>query len=49
MEGLAGQLNAAIEKLEAELETAKASGDSAKVAEATEALEARKVWLNALG
>jgi hypothetical protein len=48
-EGLAGQLNAAIEKLEAELEEAKASGDSAKVAEATEALEARKVWLNALG
>jgi hypothetical protein len=48
-EGLASQLNAAIAKLEAELEEAKASGDKAKVAAAQEALDARKVWLDALG
>jgi hypothetical protein len=47
-EGLAGQLNAAIAKLESELEEAKASGDQAKIAEATDALEARKLWLDAL-
>lgn len=47
-EGLAGQLNAAIAKLESELEEAKASGDQARIAEATDALEARKLWLNAL-
>jgi hypothetical protein len=47
-EGLASQLTAAIAKLEAELEEAKASGDKAKVAEAQEALDARKVWLDAL-
>lgn len=47
-EGLAGQLNAAIAKLESELEEAKASGDKAKIAEASDALEARKLWLNAL-
>ncbi len=47
-EGLAGQLNAAIAKLESELDAAKASGDKAKIAEATDALEARKLWLNAL-
>jgi hypothetical protein len=48
-EGLASQLNAAIAKLEQELEEAKASGDSAKVKAAQEALDARKVWLDALG
>jgi hypothetical protein len=48
-EGLASQLNAAIAKLEAELEDAKASGDKTKVAAAQEALDARKVWLDALG
>ena len=47
-EGLASQLTAAIAKLEAELEEAKASGDKAKVAAAQEALDARKVWLDAL-
>ncbi|MCU1559814.1 DUF349 domain-containing protein [Mycetocola sp.] len=47
-EGLAGQLNAAIAKLESELEEAKVSGDQARIAEATDALEARKLWLNAL-
>jgi hypothetical protein len=47
-EGLASQLNAAIAKLEHELEEAKASGDAAKVKEAQEALDARKIWLDAL-
>lgn len=48
-EGLASQLNAAIAKLEQELEEAKASGDAAKVKAAQEALDARRVWLDALG
>ncbi|WP_431247592.1 DUF349 domain-containing protein [Leifsonia xyli] len=48
-EGLASQLNAAIAKLEQELADAQASGDSAKVKAAQEALDARKVWLDALG
>ncbi|MCS4277092.1 hypothetical protein M2390_002286 [Mycetocola sp. BIGb0189] len=48
-EGLAGQLNAAIEKLEQELAAAEATGDAKKIAKASEALEARKAWLNVLG
>jgi Domain of Unknown Function (DUF349) len=48
-EGLASQLHNAIAKLERELEEAKANGDKKKVAEAQEALDARKVWLDALG
>ncbi|WP_198295576.1 MULTISPECIES: DUF349 domain-containing protein [unclassified Diaminobutyricimonas] len=48
-EGLASQLQSAIAKLDEELEAAKASGDTKKIAEAQEALEARKVWLDALG
>jgi len=40
------QLDAAIAKLEAELETAKSSGDAAKIAAATEALEMKKAWLS---
>jgi Domain of Unknown Function (DUF349) len=47
-EGLASQLHDAIAKLERELADAKASGDKAKVAKAQEALDARKVWLDAL-
>jgi hypothetical protein len=47
-EGLASQLNAAIAKLEAELVEAQASGDKRRVAAAQEALDARKVWLNAI-
>lgn len=47
-EGLASQLQSAIEKLERELEAAKASGDKAKVAKAQEALDARRVWLGAI-
>jgi hypothetical protein len=47
-EGLASQLHEAIAKLERELADAKASGDKAKVAKAQEALDARKVWLDAL-
>ena len=48
-EGLASQLQAAIDKLERELADAKASGDAKKVAQAQEALDARKVWLDAIG
>lgn len=48
-EGLASQLSSAIEKLEAELAEAKASGNAAKVKEAEEALAARRIWLDALG
>jgi hypothetical protein len=47
--GFLGQLNDAIAKLEAELEAAKANGDKRKIAEAQEALDARKAWLGALG
>ncbi len=43
------QLTEAIEKLEADVAVAKKSGDKAAVAKATEALEARKSWLKALG
>jgi hypothetical protein len=43
------QLTDAIEKLEDELAAAKKAGDKAAVAKATEALEARKGWLRALG
>ncbi|MEN2740959.1 DUF349 domain-containing protein [Microbacterium sp. X-17] len=43
------QLTDAIEKLEAELAAAKATGDKRAIAEASEALEARKGWLRAIG
>ena len=46
--GFLGQLNEAIAKLESELAAAKASGDKKKIAEAQEALDARKAWLGAL-
>jgi hypothetical protein len=48
-EGLASQLEDAIAKLEAELAEAKAGGDAKKIAEAEEALKARKAWLSAIG
>ncbi|MCU1530093.1 MAG: ATPase [Frondihabitans sp.] len=48
-EGLAGQLQDAIAKLESELEVARASGDQRAVKEAQEALDARRIWLDALG
>ncbi|WP_267419383.1 MULTISPECIES: DUF349 domain-containing protein [unclassified Curtobacterium] len=47
--GLASQLEDAIGKLEGELESAKASGDARKIKDAQEALDARKIWLDALG
>ncbi len=47
-EGLASQLHEAIAKLERELSDATAKGDRAKIAQAEEALAARKVWLDAL-
>ena len=39
------QLEASIEKLEKDLEAAKASGDSKKISDATDALETKKAWL----
>jgi hypothetical protein len=48
-EGLAGQLQDAIAKLETELAEAKAGGNASKVKDAEEALEARKGWLKAIG
>ncbi len=48
-EGLTGQLQEAIAKLEAELARAKASADPKKIAAAQEALDARKAWLKAIG
>jgi hypothetical protein len=43
------QLTDAIEKLEAELAAAEKSGDKRAIAEAKDALEARRTWLRALG
>ena len=48
-QGLASQLEDAIAKLEAELRDAEASGDARRVKDAREALDARRVWLDALG
>ena len=43
------QLTEAIQKLEDELAAAEKSGDKAAIAKATEALDARRAWLTALG
>jgi hypothetical protein len=43
------QLTDAIAKLEDDLATAQATGDKRAISEATEALEARKAWLKAVG
>ncbi|MCD5347014.1 DUF349 domain-containing protein [Agromyces sp. H3Y2-19a] len=48
-EGMLGQLQEAIEKLESELSAAEAAGDDKAAAEAREALEARRAWLKAVG
>ncbi len=48
-EGLAGQLQDAIAKLEVELDDAKKGGDAKKIAAAQEALDARQAWLKAIG
>lgn len=48
-EGLAAQLGDAIEKLEGEIAAATAAGDTRKAKELQEALDARKVWLDAIG
>ncbi|MDO4244049.1 MAG: DUF349 domain-containing protein, partial [Actinomyces sp.] len=45
-EGLAGQLEESIAGLEKDLATARAAGDSTKVAEAEAALTARRAWLD---
>ncbi|MDP3207969.1 MAG: DUF349 domain-containing protein, partial [Rhodoglobus sp.] len=47
-DGFLDQLNEAIAKLESELAAAKSGGDAKKVAQAQEALDARKAWLGAL-
>ena len=47
--GLASQLEDAIGKLEAELADARATGDARKIKDAQEALDARRIWLDALG
>ncbi|NNC10608.1 DUF349 domain-containing protein [Planctomonas sp. JC2975] len=47
-EGLAAQLTDAIAKLEEELEAAKATGNAKAIAQAQEALDARKAWLSAI-
>jgi hypothetical protein len=47
--GLAAQLEASIEKLEKELEAAKAAGDKKKITDAEDKLAAQKVWLGAIG
>lgn len=48
-QGFSSQLHDAIAKLERELADAKSTGDKKKIADAQEALDARKLWLNALG
>ncbi|SFR76694.1 protein of unknown function [Agromyces sp. CF514] len=48
-EGMLGQLHDAIAKLESELAAAEAAGDARAIAEAREALEARRAWLKAVG
>lgn len=47
-EGLAAQLEQAIAGLEADLAAATAAKDAKKIAEITEALEARRAWLGAV-
>lgn len=48
-EGLAAQLNAAIGKLESELDEARAAGDARRIKDAEDALNARRIWLDAIG
>ncbi len=48
-EGMLGQLQDAIAKLEAELAAAEAAGDQRAIASAREALDARRAWLKAVG
>lgn len=48
-EGLASQLTAAIDKLESELADAQAAGDRKRIKDAEDALNARRIWLDAIG
>ena len=48
-EGMLGQLQDAIAKLEAELAAAESAGDERAIASAREALDARRAWLKAVG
>jgi hypothetical protein len=47
-EGLASQLTSAITRLEAELEEARAAGDAKRIKDAEDALNARRIWLDAI-
>lgn len=47
--GLAAQLTSAIDKLERELEQARATGDAKRIKDAEDALNARRIWLDAIG
>ena len=48
-QGLASQLASAIEKLERELADAQAAGDRKRIKDAEDALNARRIWLDAIG
>ena len=48
-EGLASQLTSAIAKLESELAEARAAGDPRRIKDAEDALNARRIWLDAIG
>jgi hypothetical protein len=48
-EGLAAQLTDAIDKLERELDEARAAGNARRIKEAEDALNARRIWLDAIG
>jgi hypothetical protein len=48
-EGLAAQLTSAIDKLERELDEARAAGDARRIKDAEDALNARRIWLDAIG
>lgn len=48
-EGLASQLTSAIAKLESELEDARSAGDARRIKDAEDALNARRIWLDAIG
>ena len=48
-EGLAAQLESAIGRLETELADAQAAGDRRRIKDAEDALNARRIWLDAIG
>lgn len=48
-QGLAAQLSSAIQKLEVELAAAREAGDAKRIKDAEDALNARRIWLDAIG